>query len=511
MRRAGRRLVAPVARRGVRATRRCAPTRRARRRWRRRSARRSRAATSCGRAGSSTPPVLVARASARSSSRGTGDSRSDRHDAAAADPRRHGALRARRCSAQLDVRGDVEVRVPGDVAARARVVRRRALVPARCRSARRRRAALPDLPRRRSRRTMPLVVTVHDLAVLRHPGVVQPLDAHLLAHRRAARSSRAATRVHRRLGVHEARARRAARRARGEDPTSCRTRSRTSSRPTGRAAEGDYVLAVGTLEPRKNLARDRGDAVDGRAARRRRARLGRRRAAARTSPGSATVADDELAALYRGARCLVYASLYEGFGIPVAEALACGCPVVTSRGSAMAEVAGDAAELRRPGGRRLDSRRASSGRRAARRARARVAHVGATSARRGRAARLRGGSCVIVARRRRARPPPHRRRDLRLEPAARAAARSRPTCGFAAVTRHPELVPDGRRADRAAGALAGAADGLVAAAARCAGCGRSSRTSSTRCRSARPDRGGRHAARPLLRARPERRWGCSTG
>jgi glycosyltransferase involved in cell wall biosynthesis len=52
------------------------------------------------------------------------------------------------------------------------------------------------------------------------------------------------------------------------------------------------------------------------------------------------VDDDDLAALYRGARCLVYASLYEGFGIPVAEALACGCPIVTSRDSAMAEIAG---------------------------------------------------------------------------------------------------------------------------------------------------------------------------
>src|SRR5205823_11142901 len=53
------------------------------------------------------------------------------------------------------------------------------------------------------------------------------------------------------------------------------------------------------------------------------------------------VTDEELAKLYRGARCLVYASLYEGFGIPVAEALQCGCPVVTSRDSAMEELAGD--------------------------------------------------------------------------------------------------------------------------------------------------------------------------
>jgi glycosyltransferase involved in cell wall biosynthesis len=57
------------------------------------------------------------------------------------------------------------------------------------------------------------------------------------------------------------------------------------------------------------------------------------------------VTDDDLAALYRGARCLVYASLYEGFGIPVAEALACGCPVVTSLGSPMAELAGGDAAL----------------------------------------------------------------------------------------------------------------------------------------------------------------------
>jgi alpha-1,3-rhamnosyl/mannosyltransferase len=58
-----------------------------------------------------------------------------------------------------------------------------------------------------------------------------------------------------------------------------------------------------------------------------------------------TVSDLELAALYRGARCLVYPSLYEGFGIPVLEGMACGTPVVTSAGGATEEVAGGAAVL----------------------------------------------------------------------------------------------------------------------------------------------------------------------
>ena len=57
------------------------------------------------------------------------------------------------------------------------------------------------------------------------------------------------------------------------------------------------------------------------------------------------VDDEELAALYRGARCLVFPSLYEGFGLPVIEAMACGTPVVTSRGGATEEVAGGAAVL----------------------------------------------------------------------------------------------------------------------------------------------------------------------
>jgi glycosyltransferase involved in cell wall biosynthesis len=53
----------------------------------------------------------------------------------------------------------------------------------------------------------------------------------------------------------------------------------------------------------------------------------------------------DLAALYRGARTLVFPSLAEGFGLPVAEAMACGAPVVTSDRSSMPEVAGGGAVL----------------------------------------------------------------------------------------------------------------------------------------------------------------------
>ncbi|MBI5303473.1 MAG: glycosyltransferase family 4 protein [Chloroflexi bacterium] len=54
-------------------------------------------------------------------------------------------------------------------------------------------------------------------------------------------------------------------------------------------------------------------------------------------------ADDDLPALYAGATLFVYPSLYEGFGLPVAEAMACGAPVVCSHASSLPEVAGNAA------------------------------------------------------------------------------------------------------------------------------------------------------------------------
>lgn len=57
------------------------------------------------------------------------------------------------------------------------------------------------------------------------------------------------------------------------------------------------------------------------------------------------IADEDLPALYSGAIGFIYPSLYEGFGLPVLEAMACGCPVITSSVSSLPEVVGDAGIL----------------------------------------------------------------------------------------------------------------------------------------------------------------------
>lgn len=60
------------------------------------------------------------------------------------------------------------------------------------------------------------------------------------------------------------------------------------------------------------------------------------------------VSEEQLPSLYRGALALAFPSLYEGFGLPMLEAMACGTPVVTSNVTAMPEVAADAALLVNP-------------------------------------------------------------------------------------------------------------------------------------------------------------------
>lgn len=123
-----------------------------------------------------------------------------------------------------------------------------------------------------------------------------------------------------------------------------------------------YLLAVGNLQPRKNLVRlieaflelkrERPElphslALVGKAAYRHDEIFRRIQDLGLGDQVVFTgyVPDEDLPALYRGAAAFAYPSLYEGFGLPVAEAMACGVPVLTSNLSSMPEVAGDAAVL----------------------------------------------------------------------------------------------------------------------------------------------------------------------
>lgn len=207
-----------------------------------------------------------------------------------------------------------------------------------------------------------LVVTIHDLAFEYFPGLfprpwrllykaglraaVRRADAILTPSRSTAEDVLSRTRV---------------------DPRKLYVVPLAASLPPGTLDAGEvlarlkiprpFVLFVGTLEPRKNLVRL--------------VRAYRRVAAtglphalvlagplgwhheslmrelALQGPGeilmTGQLSPDELDAVYRAADAFVYPSLYEGFGLPVVEAMARGLPIVTSATSSIPEVAGDAA------------------------------------------------------------------------------------------------------------------------------------------------------------------------
>jgi glycosyltransferase involved in cell wall biosynthesis len=192
--------------------------------------------------------------------------------------------------------------------------------------------------------------TVHDLVPLRYPAWVEPATVrmHGPKYENAARTCErvfvnsrfTGSEVVELLGVAEERIVVA---YPGIDPR---------FRPEGERADmgGPYMLGVSTLEPRKNLP---ALVTAFQALRQRRPELTlalaglegweERPLAAEGVRLLGFVSDEELARLYRGASAFAYPSRFEGFGIPVVEALACGTPAVVSSHPSLDEASGDAA------------------------------------------------------------------------------------------------------------------------------------------------------------------------
>jgi len=192
----------------------------------------------------------------------------------------------------------------------------------------------------------PGVVTVHDLSFARRPELMGRKDRLIFrtlvprAVRRAARVLTVSERTKRDLVEHYGvPPERVVVTPNGVDPA--------FHPPSDTVSQGAYVLAVGAIQRRKNQlsALEAASAVGlplvvvgphkdpalAEELRRGGARL------------EGYVDTDRLAELYRGAACLVQASSFEGFGLPIVEAMASGIPVVAVREPALVEVAGDAA------------------------------------------------------------------------------------------------------------------------------------------------------------------------
>jgi alpha-1,3-rhamnosyl/mannosyltransferase len=199
----------------------------------------------------------------------------------------------------------------------------------------------------------PCVVTVHDLSFAREPGLMGLKDRLVFrrvvphAVRRAARVFTVSERTKLDLvQLHGVPTDRIVVTPNGVDPA-FRPTQEPGDPPSDTLSLGSYALSVGAIQKRKNqlaaleAARAAGlplvvtgpekDAGLAAELRRRGARV------------EGYVETARLAELYRGAACLVQSSRYEGFGLPVLEAMASGTPVVAVREPALEEVAGDAA------------------------------------------------------------------------------------------------------------------------------------------------------------------------
>ena len=128
--------------------------------------------------------------------------------------------------------------------------------------------------------------------------------------------------------------------------------------------KGRFILTLGGLDPRKNIARvlqsfkkfkqqsksDHQLVIVGlpKSGQRLFSRIAMEMEIAEQVVFTGFVPEEDLVALYNGAEVFLYPSLYEGFGLPVLEAMACGTPVIASTAGSIPEIAGEAALLIEP-------------------------------------------------------------------------------------------------------------------------------------------------------------------